>query len=276
MASRFGGTMEAVPAISERSSAAPPPKPARNLLAGAATAAVAIVLAIHYFAPQPWTTTALFGLLAMAVASANLAVVQFALIAALSFGVPLLFPAYPPLVLAKGSALLVYAVLVVAIAPLRRSIDWLKLGLVPRRTWWALAAFMAVFALATAWYATRYHPPVNSHLVVGSTSRTQWLAVVLSGAALNAFFEEVFWRGAMYGALLSVTGSSRTAFLLQAVHFGCAHFRGPFYSGWVGVFGTAAFGLLTGWLRRKTGGIVLPWLVHWLCDIVLLSLIVAH
>jgi hypothetical protein len=66
----------------------------------------------------------------------------------------------------------------------------------------------------------------------------------------------------------------RTAFVVQAVAFGLIHWRG-FPRGLDGVVLATVYGLMLGAIRRRTGGLLAPWLAHVFADVVILALLLA-
>jgi membrane protease YdiL (CAAX protease family) len=242
----------------------------QRVFAVVAIVGVMATLSCHYLRPMPWTWLLLLALVPIGIVSKNNAAMHLALLAALMMTVPRLFPTYPSVFVAKGAALAAYGAVCLAVAPLREGVSWFGVGKISRQTWLGAASFGVAFALFTAWYLTRYDPPAPRSLV--ADVGTSVVLFVVLGAAINALAEEIFWRGTMQTALESIGASARLAVLMQALHFGLAHYRGPFFAGWAGVIGTALMGLLMGHFRQRTGTLFLPWLVHFLFDAVILVL----
>lgn len=90
---------------------------------------------------------------------------------------------------------------------------------------------------------------------------------------VNAAVEEGAYRGVVQGALEATLGVGLAALCLQAVAFGALHMNG-FPRGWVGVALACIYGVMMGILRRKSNGMLAPWLGHVLTDIVIASIIV--
>jgi membrane protease YdiL (CAAX protease family) len=86
-------------------------------------------------------------------------------------------------------------------------------------------------------------------------------------------------------ALTSISGGHKSAFnleatiglriaglVLQAVAFGALHVTG-FPRGWVGVALATIYGLMMGAVRRRSGGMLAPWIAHVLTDVVIVGII---
>jgi membrane protease YdiL (CAAX protease family) len=103
---------------------------------------------------------------------------------------------------------------------------------------------------------------------------TPWTLVTagLVFAAVNAFVEEVLFRGAIQHHLAGALGNW-PAVLTQALAFGMLHLNGYPY-GPVGITLAAVYGLLLGALRLRSGGLLAPWIAHACTDAVIFVLIV--
>jgi len=91
-------------------------------------------------------------------------------------------------------------------------------------------------------------------------------------AVVNAFVEEVLFRGAVLHHLGRVLGSG-TAVVVQALAFGMLHLNGYPY-GPLGVALAFLYGVLLGAVRLRSGGLLAPWIAHVATDIVIFLLIV--
>jgi membrane protease YdiL (CAAX protease family) len=151
---------------------------------------------------------------------------------------------------------------------------WLRRGTLTRADLaWVASVAAGSGAALVLWKAlrrpdvadlTRALPPVAPWLLLGAG---------IAWAALNAFGEEAIFRGALFEALERALGA-RAAVVVQAIPFGLVHFRG-FPRGWDGVALAAIYGLMLGAMRRRTGGLLGPWLAHTVADAVILLLLVA-
>jgi membrane protease YdiL (CAAX protease family) len=122
------------------------------------------------------------------------------------------------------------------------------------------AALIAWFALAHPDYTgtrTVLLPPVPAPLLL--------LGVVLF-SAVNGALEEIAYRGVLLDALDAALGVGVAAVLIQALAFGAMHFSG-FPRGAAGVGLAAVYGVMMGAIRRRTRGLLAPWLAHILADV---------
>jgi membrane protease YdiL (CAAX protease family) len=101
------------------------------------------------------------------------------------------------------------------------------------------------------------------------------LAVLVLGALgfalVNAALEEIVWRGVLQGELEELLGPA-VAVGVQALSFGVQHAHG-FPRGALGVVLVATWGVLLGALRRRSGGLLAPFLAHVVADVVIAAIV---
>jgi membrane protease YdiL (CAAX protease family) len=94
-----------------------------------------------------------------------------------------------------------------------------------------------------------------------------YLPIVLLGAVLNAFNEEVTYRSTLLASLEPVIGP-RSALWISAVFFGSAHYYGVPY-GVIGVLMATFLGWILGKAMLETRGFFWAWFIHFLQDLVI-------
>jgi len=88
----------------------------------------------------------------------------------------------------------------------------------------------------------------------------------------NAAMEEMLFRGMIYDALESQWGWA-TACVASAAFFGVLHVAG-YPPGALGAALAGIYGLLLGWLRHRTGGLLLPTAAHVFADATIFGILV--
>jgi membrane protease YdiL (CAAX protease family) len=88
-------------------------------------------------------------------------------------------------------------------------------------------------------------------------------------AAINAFSEEVVYRGILQEAALRSGMSPAIAILLQAMGFASIHYASGFPNGFLGYAMTLTYGAALGYQRHRTRGILVPYLTHIGADLVI-------
>lgn len=134
-----------------------------------------------------------------------------------------------------------------------------------------LGAACATLGLCV-WYAT-VSPDLSRFTAM--IPNLSWWVIIPAGIAfycLNAAVEEWVFRGILFKEL-SVSGVAiGWIILLQAISFGCLHWQG-IPGGKAGVLLSGLYGIVQGWLRWRSGGLLVPWMSHVAADLVIFSLV---
>ncbi|MBY0526470.1 MAG: CPBP family intramembrane metalloprotease [Gemmataceae bacterium] len=171
--------------------------------------------------------------------------------------------------------LLGYALVVGAIAPLRHSVHWLRVGRLDARVLLATAGIVVLSSTALILYFVAFRPDLRAlaeQLPVRSV-----MPVILAGALFalsNALMEEIIFRGILQDALTSQLGE-RTAILVQAVVFGLGHMRG-YPPGEIGMVLAGIYGLMLGVVRAWTGGLGATFIAHVFADATIFWIVCEH
>jgi membrane protease YdiL (CAAX protease family) len=179
------------------------------------------------------------------------------------------------------SAFAIYAFVIRRVRWLRGAAAWFRRGSFDWNVDWNVVALgagvVAVSAVALlSWYGVA-RPDLADLVRTFVPNWSLWLLVpgALLLSLVNAATEEAAYRGVVLEALDTALGPGPVAVLLQAVAFGALHFRGGFPRGTVGVGLAFVYGLALGALRRKADGLLAPWIVHVLTDLVIFSIVLA-
>ncbi|HYH55247.1 MAG TPA: CPBP family intramembrane glutamic endopeptidase [Anseongella sp.] len=169
---------------------------------------------------------------------------------------------------------LAYIVIIVLFRPLRESVTWFRRGALSRKT---LLAALGVLALSLpalfAWavftenniqdYIYLFHPRI---LYV------ELLIFALIFALINAFTQEIIFRGVFQDSLCASLGRGWPALLVQAFVFGLIHYVGV-PDGISGIIMAFAYGIALGVLKNLSGGLLLPIAVHFVTDLFIFYLV---
>jgi membrane protease YdiL (CAAX protease family) len=238
--------------------------------------AMLLALAVAALFPLRGALWPVYGVLVVAAALwGSTATLHFSVFASCVFLGPRLVITFAPFLVAKLMPLVLYAAVVLLVPSLRRSLQWLRLGTLDRRAWGAVLLVSIVAAAGLlAW--THFAKPDVARFgrLLPDMPLLLLLLYIAAFSLLNALVEELLFRGVMFASLESAFGTGTLALWGQAVMFGVAHYRGPYINGWTGVVLCGLFGYLLGRLRRRTQGLLAPWLAHAAGDFTILMLIV--
>jgi membrane protease YdiL (CAAX protease family) len=180
---------------------------------------------------------------------------------------------YSQLVL--GIGLLAHVGFVRRVSWLRGTATWIRWGSFGTdvRVMTAGCAILAATGV-WMWYALM-DPNIDDLLQAFVPAAPLWVLVGggLVFSMINAAVEEGAYRGVIQHGLDSALGQGIAALVLQAAAFGALHIQG-FPRGWVGVGLAAIYGVLMGGIRRRSGGMLAPWVAHVLTDIVIAGIVV--
>jgi membrane protease YdiL (CAAX protease family) len=102
---------------------------------------------------------------------------------------------------------------------------------------------------------------------------TQLVMAGFAFVTVNALMEELIWRGVIQSSVESAFGPGLIAISLQAASFGLAHIHG-IPRGIAGILLAGSWGIVAGYLRQRTNGLLLPVLTHIAADATVFCLIV--
>lgn len=221
-----------------------------------------------------WFVLAMIPILIFSIRFTSIQTISLFLLLWLTFLGPRLLPFHQSFVINKLIGIVLFAMCVLLIPPLRRGQHWFQIGQINRRSYMAVFALVVVSACSLLLWSKIAEPnTAGYHRLLPEMSAIAAAVYILLFAVINSAIEEVMWRGVMQTALENALGSGWLALIIQAVSFGIAHIHGPFLYGWLGVVLTTLFGVLAGLLRQKTQGMVAPWAAHAGSDFVILCLV---
>ncbi len=165
------------------------------------------------------------------------------------------------------------AAVVVCVFP-KEKLSWLRKGNVTKRdvTWALIVSVVSAVALIL-WAFWTNNLGMGARMVRGVSHFPKPLIFLLGVpvfACLNAFSEEIIYRGVLQEATLRVNIKPGIGILLQASAFAALHFLGGFPNGYVGYIMTFVYGTALGILRHKTKGMLIPYVTHVTADLVIM------
>ena len=156
---------------------------------------------------------------------------------------------------------------------------WLRVGQPGSRDWFWVAATAAVSALALLLWAKWTDSWGVGAQMVRDVPRTPvaFAVGIPIFATLNAAAEELVYRGFVQEGARSAFPPERFGpepFLaLSAAAFAAAHYAAGFPNGAVGYVMVLGYGIMLGWLREKTRGLLAPWVAHVTADTVIAAIL---
>jgi len=189
--------------------------------------------------------------------------------------IPLVLPPLSKWPLYKVTPLVVYAGVVGVSQQLRKSVLWIRGGRLGIDIWLLVSLLVVVSSVALLIWNFLYRPDLGPSRA-NIPSMPLWL-LPLAGlvfAFVNSAVEEAIFRGIFLQALDCAVGAGIVSLLIQAVIFGWLHYSEVgFPKGLVGVAMASVYGLLLGYLRYRSRGMLAPWLAHAGTDIAVFTIV---
>lgn len=253
--------------------------PERSSRRGAALIVLIVVLlsAVSFsHSLRPWAALAAGLFFLTALVLSDVQAVHLALFAALVSGMPLLHPLLTDWPYSLLIPFLLYAAVAAAVPRLRMSLLWMKPGHIDRSTALLMILFTLLAAAGLFLWERLAGPDLAVHLN-HIPAMPVWLLPLagLGFAVFNALLEELLFRGLIMQALDAAFGPRYVSVLIQAWLFGAMHFVRGFPNGWSGLVLAGIYGLMLGELRRRSSGMLAPWLTHAGADLFIFAILVA-
>ncbi len=172
--------------------------------------------------------------------------------------------------------LILYGLIVWIIPWFRNSLDWLRPGKYDSRT--LLLVILIVIISSTAlvlWYILSQPDLSGMSSQVPDWSLKLLVLSAIGFSIINALMEEIIWRGAFQQALNAAFGVGFISIVIQALSFGMIHYKG-FPSGLIGAALAAIYGLMLGYIRYYTRGLLWPIIAHFFADLTIFILYITY
>lgn len=152
--------------------------------------------------------------------------------------------------------------------------SWLRKGELDQITIAQMVITSGVSALALIlWAYWSENLGAGISMMRGLIGFPAWLILIFAipiFALVNALAEEFVYRGVIMEALESVFPNRMILVMfLQASAFAAAHVSGGFPNGWTGYLMTFVYALMLGWLRKRSHGLLAPYVTHVAADLVI-------
>lgn len=166
---------------------------------------------------------------------------------------------------------IISTLLILPFSRTRPTLAWAKTGKIDRIS--VLLLFITgVISTGTliVWALWTDNLGIGIQMVKEFSQYPQWLILIIGiplFAIINAFAEEVVYRGVMQEALARVFSQKYLVLILQASAFAAVHFAVGFPNGSFGYLMVFVYGLVLGYLRLRTNGMLAPYLAHLIADL---------
>jgi membrane protease YdiL (CAAX protease family) len=191
----------------------------------------------------------------------------------------------PPLVY-QFPALLLWYIFIISTLPMllfnatRKTLLWLKFGKIDHVAHAGLIVTSISAAVALLlWASWTDKFGLATEMVAGLKAYPRWFIFVIGipvFALLNALVEELIYRGLLQAMLDRILNARLPVIFLQATAFSAMHFMSGFPNGVVGYLMVLVYGMMLGYLRYRSGGLLVPVLTHILADLTIFYFMVSN
>ncbi len=166
---------------------------------------------------------------------------------------------------------IISCLLILPFSKTRAALKWIRAGKIDRTTILLIVGTSAAASLALIIWATwTNHLGTAEQMMQGFTTVPLWQMVLIGiplFAIFNALAEEVVYRGVLQSALNNVFTSKPLILILQSSAFAAVHFSAGFPKGVVGYMMVLGYGIMLGYLRVRSNGMLAPLLTHFFADL---------
>jgi membrane protease YdiL (CAAX protease family) len=221
-----------------------------------------------------WIVLTALALIAAALLTRNLQSLHISIFTGLLIVTPYLNPSLRSWPFSLLIPILCYGIIVVTSPGLRSSVLWIQRGAPDKATIIATIIISVIAGIALVLWLMILKPDLDVQLRK-MPDIPLWLFPVagIVFAVGNAAMEEFAFRGIIMQALYSAVGPGTISLLAQAWLFGAMHYLQGFPNGVWGVGMTIAYGVMLGWLRQRSRGMLAPWVAHVCADMVIFTIL---
>lgn len=160
----------------------------------------------------------------------------------------------------------------------RQTFEWMRKGHVDFTSkLLILATSLGSCAALILWAYWTDNLGYGAQIVGGMGRPPKWilfLFILPIFSLLNAFAEEVVYRGIVQESLALVFRNQAIVIILQALAFAAVHYGAGFPNGILGYWMVFVYAIVLGVLRVRTKGILAPYIAHVIADFVIACLLV--
>ena len=163
--------------------------------------------------------------------------------------------------------LVVFHLVVLSVPRLRKSCLWLKPGRITESVLILMLVVATGSVLALIGWYEAMEPDLSIHLRRFPDIPPHLIPLAGIGfALLNAVMEEFTFRGIFMHGLDCAFDNEALSIVLQGLSFGLFHYVGGFPNAGIGTLMAFIFGILLGWIRNRSNGLMAPVVTHVIAD----------
>jgi len=169
--------------------------------------------------------------------------------------------------------LVIFVTFTASVPRLRDQLSWLTLGRIDRPTLLlSVATTLGTSFVLWIWIHTANPDVSDLRSLLPSVSVGMLVLSCIAFSIANAAWEECLAKGILWSTLDRASLGFFEINVVQSFAFGLMHLSG-FPRGPIGAALAALYGLLIGWIRKRSGGLLVPILTHFFADATIFALV---
>ena len=169
----------------------------------------------------------------------------------------------------------VYLFIIMLSFNMRNEISWLSFGRINKTTIYLMIPTILISSTALVLWVYFLKPDLTDlkNMVPGS-SVPKIIIIGFLFSIFNSIWEEIILKGILWNGLENIFTSVLLINISQAVLFGVMHLNG-FPRGITGAVLAGIYGLLIGFIRKSSGGLLAPIVTHFFADATIFGILIA-
>lgn len=171
--------------------------------------------------------------------------------------------------------IVVYLSIIFLSDKVKNEINWLRFGKINKITIYFMIPTIIVSSSALILWVFLLRPDLaDLKSMVPSGSIPVIIITGLLFSIFNSIWEEIILKGILWNGLENIISTALVVNLFQAVLFGIMHLNG-FPRGIIGALLAGIYGLMIGFIRKNSDGLMAPVLTHFFADATIFGILVS-
>lgn len=170
--------------------------------------------------------------------------------------------------------IILYLLLIMLNNKFKNEIQWLKIGHINKTTIMIMIPTIIISSTALILWVFLCKPDLTDAMKMIPTKSVIGIIIIgLLFSVFNSIWEEIILKGILWNGLELFISNILLINLFQAVLFGVMHFNG-FPRGLIGAILAGLYGLLIGFIRKYSKGLLAPMITHFFADATIFGILI--
>lgn len=171
--------------------------------------------------------------------------------------------------------IVIYLIIIFLFKNLKKEINWLRFGEINYKTIIFMIPTIILSSLALILWVYLLKPDLSDLKNMMPTNNIFCIVIIgLLFSIFNSIWEEVILKGILWNGIEGIISNVIFIILFQAVLFGILHLNG-FPRGVIGAILAGVYGVLIGFIRKYSNGLLAPIITHFFADATIFGILIA-